>query len=172
MNRERRARAFAEKHHADQKYGDKPYITHLEAVVEILRSTSSDELICAGWLHDVIEDAQVAVSDVASVVGEEVALLVWAVTGVGKNRKERNASMYRKIRDYPTEDAATLKLADRLANVRASRVTRTTDDAGNAIVLGDPAKFSMYLKEWLEFRVQLNARGSAHLWKAIEQEFA
>ena len=49
-------------------------------------------------------------------MGVHVADLVWAVTGVGANRKERNQSIYDKIKNYPM--AAVLKTADRIADLR------------------------------------------------------
>lgn len=40
-----------------------------------------------------------------------------AVTGIGKNRKERNKDIYRKLQEFsPAKD---LKLAERISNVRS-----------------------------------------------------
>jgi|SRR5579884_803745 len=153
---EARARAFALECHGDQRYGAFPYSVHLAAVVEILRPLQNSTLIVAGWLHDTVEDAQVSVEAIARRFGEPVAMLVWAVTGVGRNRKERNRSAYYKIHKHPNGDAATLKLADRIANIRASKTV--------------PHKLAMYRNEWPEFRAALFGLGAPELWKILSKE--
>ena len=146
------AREYATRKHEGQRYGDQPYTVHLAAVREVLRWAGVEDghpLATAAWLHDVIEDTDAARDEVATRFGDAVADLVWAVTGVGTNRKERNASAYAKIR--ACSDAATLKLADRIANVEASAKV--------------PDKLAMYRKEWPAFRDALNGHGMPALWQ-------
>jgi (p)ppGpp synthase/HD superfamily hydrolase len=118
------ARAFASEAHENQAYGELPYTYHLEAVANVLNEYAPSEagvyerLMCAAWLHDVIEDTDTTRDHVQAHFGHSVAHLVWACTGEGENRKERNASIYAKIRQYPL--AAIVKLADRIANVEHS----------------------------------------------------
>lgn len=148
---EQEARRFAEERHGDQLYGDRPYTVHLEAVRAVLRDFGHDGAIAAAaWLHDVVEDTPTTREEVAERFGEEVASLVWAVTGVGRNRKERCASAYEKIRALPA--AATLKLADRIANVEAS--------------LGSP-RIVMYRAEWPSFREALSGLGDERMWSRL-----
>jgi guanosine-3',5'-bis(diphosphate) 3'-pyrophosphohydrolase len=145
---------YAAEKHEGQRYGERPYTVHLAAVREVLRwagFADGHPLATAGWLHDVIEDTDATREEVAARFGEEVAGLVWAVTGVGKNRKERNESAYAKIRACP--DAATLKLADRIANVEASAEV--------------PEKLAMYRKEWPAFRDALQGLGLPSLWDRL-----
>jgi (p)ppGpp synthase/HD superfamily hydrolase len=149
---EARARAFAIKGHGEQRYGDRPYSVHLEAVRAVLRDFGhGGELAIAAWLHDVVEDTPTSLDEIRLGFGDEVAALVWAVTGIGANRKERNASAYVKIRNHPR--AATLKLADRIANVEASRGME---------------KHAMYRKEWPGFRDALAGLGDPRMWERLE----
>ena len=119
MNMDEFARKFAEIAHQGQKYGDLPYTVHLAAVVQILTDFGfSEDFRIAGWLHDVIEDTPVNDDIVELMFGHRVKHLVWAVTGVGKNRKQRVEDAHRKINDYV--QAVVIKLADRIANAEAS----------------------------------------------------
>lgn len=155
------AAGYAAARHGDQRYGDRPYVAHLAAVREVLEAAvaSSDldavtrrALGLAAWLHDVVEDASVPIAEIESRFGADVAALVWAVTGVGANRKERNAGAYAKIRANP--HAAWLKLADRIANVEASAER--------------PDKRSMYAAEHPSFRAALDGLGSPALWARLD----
>ena len=115
------AEDFARKQHGDQLYGNgEPYVDgHVAKVVEVLKQFEAHPIhIAAGWLHDVIEDTPTTRQDVSRNFGEQVASLVWACTGIGGNRRERNVSIYEKIAANP--EAAIVKTADRIANVEAS----------------------------------------------------
>ncbi len=150
------ARDYAVQKHAAQRYGDEPYLVHLKAVREVLRWAGFDDdhpLAIAAWLHDTIEDTDATREDVAERFGTKVAELVWAVTGIGKNRKERNENAYQKIRACP--DAAILKLADRISNVEASANV--------------PDKLAMYRKEWPAFQEALAGLGTPILWERLKK---
>lgn len=145
MNLIEQAKMFAtQKHVLDnhQLYGLLPYTHHLAAVDQTLLYFGLDDeaLRTAAWLHDVVEDTrersnEVRVRDIEEIFGEEVAVLVGAVTSEpGLNRKTRNALTYPKIREAGMR-AVALKLADRIANV---------ESGGRAI--------GMYVKEHPEFR--------------------
>lgn len=149
---EKRARAFALAAHGAQKYGDAPYVVHLEAVRAVLRDFGHDgPLGVAAWLHDTIEDTAATRADVAREFGPEVAELVWAVTGEGENRKARNEAAYAKMRAIPL--AVTLKLADRIANVEASA--------------SRPDKLEMYRAEFESFRAALEGLGEPAMWERL-----
>lgn len=117
MNKVQEAILLAARSHATQMYGKVPYIHHLAAVVNNLYEYGYDDedLIAAGWLHDTIEDTSTPLRQVASTINQKVADLIWAVTGVGKNRKERMADTMKKITG--NRKATILKMADRLANI-------------------------------------------------------
>jgi (p)ppGpp synthase/HD superfamily hydrolase len=149
---EAQARRLAEERHAGQQYGPHPYGFHLAQVRAVLEAFGyGGELGIAAWLHDTVEDTATTREEIASLFGQEVAALVWAVTGIGQNRRERNGSAYEKIRQHPR--AAILKLADRIANAEASR--------------GHPDKLAMYRKEQEAFAQALSGLGDARMWDRL-----
>ncbi len=80
----RAAFQFAEEKHRGQirKSGD-PFISHPLAVALILAETQMDEAtIMAALLHDVVEDCNVPVEQIAEKFGDEVASLVDGVTSL------------------------------------------------------------------------------------------
>lgn len=149
-----RARAFAIEKHGDQQYSTGPYAMHLGAVVAVLLDFgyNSPVWIAAGWLHDVVEDTPVTEQNLLNEFNDEVANLVYAVSGFGHNRKARNACIYEKITEYPR--AAILKLADRIANVEAS--------------VNNPSKGSMYVKEHEEFSNVVRAHVPTNMFRRYE----
>jgi guanosine-3',5'-bis(diphosphate) 3'-pyrophosphohydrolase len=148
--------AFAVERHGGQRYGDAPYVVHLEAVRAVLADFGlGGALGVAAWLHDVIEDTPTSQAELEGHFGAEVAALVWAVTGEGRNRRERARSMYAKIGALPA--AAPLKLADRIANVEASR--------------SRPDKLALYRAEREGFRAALGAFGDPTMWARLERAF-
>lgn len=117
------AEAVARHWHGRQRYGNgRPYPDeHLAFVVQVLRDCGfgdDEDLIAAGWLHDILEDTDFSSPEFLRIFGREVFVLVDACSGFGKNRAERNARIYRLIQETPR--AAIVKLADRIANVEAS----------------------------------------------------
>ena len=152
------AASVATVQHEGQTYGDKyPYTKHLADVVHVLRrfGVKDPNLIAAGWLHDVVEDTDMPLSQVNIIFGPVVADLVQRVTNEpGKNRKERHEKTYIKIKDSP--DAVQLKLADRIANVEAS-------------LLEAPDKFMMYKKEHKKFKeVLCNPGQHEAMWRHLD----
>ncbi len=111
------ARRFALAAHGDQRYGAHPYVHHLDAVVAVLArfGITHPELVAAAWLHDVVEDTQVTRDDIAERFGDRVAGIVWALTDAdAPDRASRKRVTYERIAVTP--DAATVKVADRIAN--------------------------------------------------------
>lgn len=112
-------RDYAIRAHGDQTYGDLPYVVHLDAVASILMDWGMDgaEIIAAAYLHDVLEDTDVTMTDLRKTFGDGVARIVWACTGDGETRDERMASIYAKVAQIGR--GAVVKLADRVANLEA-----------------------------------------------------
>jgi (p)ppGpp synthase/HD superfamily hydrolase len=139
------ARDFAMQAHGDQKYGDNPYVYHLDQVAEVLKEFgfNDKELMEAAYLHDMVEDTSVTLCDIARKFTSPVVRLVWAVTNEKEgSRKERQQKTYAKI--LSVKDAVVLKLADRIANVR------------EGFRAGNDDKLQMYKKDYPEFRKALH----------------
>jgi (p)ppGpp synthase/HD superfamily hydrolase len=116
---EAKAKNLAIDAHKHQKYGEHPYITHLADVVARVKTITQDpEIIAATWLHDTVEDTEVTIEQIKQQFGDNVANIVWAVTGHGENRKEKMANAIAKIAQTPGSEL--VKSADRLSNVSAS----------------------------------------------------
>lgn len=115
------ARAFAMTAHGDQKYGEHPYVFHLDQVAGHL-ADYGELAQTIGYLHDVVEDTPVTCEAIAEAFGALVAECVGLLSDEpGANRKERKAKTYEKLSRVtgPAELALVVKVADRLANVKA-----------------------------------------------------
>jgi guanosine-3',5'-bis(diphosphate) 3'-pyrophosphohydrolase len=115
------ARAFAIKAHANQKYGERPYSYHLDQVAALARPYG-EEAVAIAYLHDTAEDTEATIPEIEGKFGPKIASCVSLLTDEpGANRKERKAKTYAKLAAVhgPNEIALLVKVADRLANVRA-----------------------------------------------------
>ena len=77
------AKSFAEKAHQGQlrKISGASYFTHLENVAFILGNAGfSNEVVAAGYLHDIIEDTNVTKTQLLRLFGHEIVQLVIANT--------------------------------------------------------------------------------------------
>ena len=117
---------FACKLHIGQKrVSNEPYVVHPIAVAEILIDLNCDtDTICAGLLHDVIEDTSVNIMQLEAEFGQVVSQLVEGVTKLGKlsfiSTKEHQAENFRKMLMAIAVDlrVVLVKIADRLHNMR------------------------------------------------------
>jgi (p)ppGpp synthase/HD superfamily hydrolase len=122
------ARSFAVTAHGEQKYGHRPYSYHLDAVAAIAAPYGETAAVVA-YLHDTVEDTEATLEEVERQFGSVVAGCVALLTDEpGANRKERKAKTYAKLAKVsgPAELALLVKVADRLANVRACVHDRKT----------------------------------------------
>ena len=126
LERIERAYRIADKAHAEQmRVSGEPYIIHPIEVAVILVDLGMDtDSICAGLLHDVVEDTDLTLEDISKQFGKDVALLVDGVTKLGKvpliTKEEEQAENIRKMLLAMAEDVRVIiiKLADRLHNMR------------------------------------------------------
>ena len=90
----RRAHDYATtKHEGQFRRTGEPYIKHPVEVVNILASLEMDTpSLCAGFLHDVIEDCGVSRDELAEAFGDEIADLVDGVTKLKLTDFERRAA--------------------------------------------------------------------------------
>lgn len=130
MERVNRAYSIAYEAHKDQKRrSGEPYIIHPVAVAQILCDMGMDcDSICAALLHDVVEDTEMTESEIRSLFGNDVELLVEGVTKLGQiplsaSKEEQQSENVRKMFLAMSEDIRVIiiKLADRLHNMRTLR---------------------------------------------------
>lgn len=122
----KKALQFANEAHAVQKReSGELFITHPLGVVDILLSMKADTAtICAGLLHDVVEDTPYSLEDLTKEFGEEIASLVEGVTKIEKihfeSKEDYTTENVRKVLLATAKDIRVIliKLADRLHNMR------------------------------------------------------
>lgn len=124
---------FATEAHKDQfrkwqsgPKGPEPYIRHpIRVEMEVRKYTDDDEVLAAAILHDVVEDCNVELSDVAHLFGINVSILVWELTNPSKQFPKLKRNERKKIdRDHiakASADAQIIKACDRIDNLKSMK---------------------------------------------------
>jgi (p)ppGpp synthase/HD superfamily hydrolase len=114
MQLEEKAKAMAHALHCRQYRKDKatPYIRHPEAVVGLLKSIGikDEDILCAAWLHDVVEDCCVAKETIEETFNPNIARIVGALTRDVDRHSYKNRI---QNADFPVK---IIKLADYIHN--------------------------------------------------------
>lgn len=122
----KKAYDFGVIHHDGQKRNSgEDYFIHPIAVASNLSNMKlDDETICAGLMHDVLEDTDVTRDEMKAEFGEEITFLVDGVTKLKNlnytSKEEKQAENIRKMVMAMANDVRVvlIKLADRLHNMR------------------------------------------------------
>jgi guanosine-3',5'-bis(diphosphate) 3'-pyrophosphohydrolase len=121
-----RAYDYSFRMHAGQtRKSGQPYVVHPVSVAGIIADLRLDAAsVCAGLLHDVVEDTLATSDDITKEFGVEVAELVDGVTKLSQinftSKEDRQAENFRKMVVAMARDIRVLliKLCDRLDNMR------------------------------------------------------
>ena len=107
-----RAFLFAMYAHGEQTRKDGlPYIVHpVEVAMELARNGADEDLICAGFLHDTIEDAFITREQLATAFTDEIADLVAADSENKADTWEQRKTAALDVLRLP---------ADKLSNLRS-----------------------------------------------------
>jgi len=140
-----KARTIAFKAHSTQKYGNQPYSVHLESVATLALAACtgancknrvlfepgsySETAVTLAYLHDIVEDTSVTLSDIKTEFGDFIADCVALLTDEqGSNRKERKAKTYAKMsniaKNSKHEIVLIIKACDRLANLSSCQTEK------------------------------------------------
>ncbi len=122
----KKAYNLAEKLHRNQlRESGEPYIIHPLNVTYILAELKADgDTLCAGLLHDVVEDTEETIEQIEEEFGSEIAHLVLGVTKINHlhfhNKGEATDANLRRIITSIEDDIRIIiiKLADRLHNMQ------------------------------------------------------
>ena len=109
---------------------DKPYIVHPIAVAQILMEYGADNnVIAAGYLHDVAEDTNFSINDIRKHFGNDIADLVECATEPDKSKswEERKIHTINTIRELSLRKKLVI-IADKINN--AENLKRTFDKKG------------------------------------------
>lgn len=111
-------------HEGQKRRNGEPYIIHPVSVAEIIVEMGLDtDSICAGLLHDCIEDTPFGYKEIENKFGTPVAELVDGVTRLGMLRYSKEQEQFEDLRKMFMAMAKDIrviliKLADRLHNAR------------------------------------------------------
>lgn len=132
-----KAMIFARNAHVDQrrKYTDAPYFDHLAEVVGISASVGiQGGGLAVAWLHDVVEDQNYTVEQIADSFGRDIADSVGRLSDLEEgNRTQRKHLSRLRLAGAPSW-VQTIKLADLISNT-------------SSIVQFDPKFAEVYLAE-------------------------
>jgi (p)ppGpp synthase/HD superfamily hydrolase len=123
---------LADRAHAGQirnGSGGMAYIHHPVAVAELLAEHGYDEeTVAAALLHDVVEDSETSVEEIAARFGPAVAGLVATMTDDESiDPYERRKDEHRQRVEAAGGDALAIYAADKLSNVRVLRRAYATE---------------------------------------------
>ena len=112
---------FAKKKHSGMMVTDSttPYSKHLEDVVNRLKSLGviDEEILCAGWLHDVLENTDTVFDNLFEQFGSRVAVLVSSLSkDPSLPRKQREAAYLKQLKES-SFDSKLILLCDISANL-------------------------------------------------------
>ncbi|WP_109078467.1 HD domain-containing protein [Aggregatibacter kilianii] len=117
-----RAELFAKSiHHNQMDKAGRPYVEHLQAVVNNLVEPS-DEMMAVAWLHDSVEDTEITLNELSRYFGDTVSDAVSAITKVKEEPYDKYLS---RVKANPI--ARLVKIADLTHNMDLSRLPVVTE---------------------------------------------
>ena len=127
-------------HDGQYRQSGDAYIIHPLNVAYILAEMHADcDTICAGLLHDTLEDTKITKEEIEENFNSDVAKLVNGVTKLSKmnfsSKQDQNYANTRKIITGLTEDVRIIiiKLADRLHNMRTLQFKKEFKQKENSL---------------------------------------
>ena len=127
-------------HSGQYRQSGEPYIIHPLNVAYTLAELPADsDTVCAGLLHDVLEDTKATKADIVHYFNKDIADLVDGVTKLSKmnfdTKQDQNMANTRKIITSIMSDVRIIiiKLADRLHNMRTLEFKKREKQIENAL---------------------------------------
>lgn len=166
----------ADLHYGHWRDGDAPlpYVSHPVEVLALVRHTggvTDEDILCAAVLHDVLEETSATADEISNACGDKVAQLVVELTrreptseeAAGLSKDDvwalRAQWLLDEIRDMGPE-ATTVKLADRVSNVRGAHLTKRGK------------KLARYLDQSERILEIVDRKVNPGLWDALDRELA
>lgn len=142
-----------------RKYTGEPYWHHPEEVAAIVATrTSNASVLAAAWLHDVVEDTGVEITDILNEFGPVIGGYVHWLTNPSKktdgNRAARKEIDRWHIAAAPAE-VKTIKLADLISNSKS-------------IIRHDANFAPTYIAE-MKLLLEVLKEGDQHLYKRAQR---
>ena len=169
-------RFAVEVHDGDYRDGDfgLPYSTHPIEVCSLLRyvgGVTDVELLCVAALHDVLEETEIQAPEIETEFTFRISLLVKELTRTEPTPEEASHLSSHELWQLRSNlllhdisvmsaDAQTVKLADRLANLRQAKKTRKGE------------KLRRYVRQSKKILEIIPKSVNPALWKSISSELA
>ena len=117
-----KAQKFAIEKHQNQKRKDgiTSFSNHLEGVVNRLKNlgVSNQEILSAGWLHDIIEYTDTTFEEINKIFGNTISVLVLSLTkDMNLSKKERELQYIKQLKNL-TPQAKIIKFCDISASLK------------------------------------------------------
>ena len=124
------AELFAKMKHSGKmkKDGITTYSEHLEEIVNRLKGlgVTDEEILCAGWLHDIIEDTDVSFDNLFEKFGTRISVLVLSLSKNTSLPKKQREQEYIKQLKEAINDVKIIKLCDISANLSTLKKYNTS----------------------------------------------
>lgn len=124
MNIKEKAKEFAIKAHKGQvrkNEKDKPMIMHPISVAELLEEYGYDDnVVAAGYLHDVVEDTKYTIEDIEKEFGKDIASLV-----MGASERDKSLS-WEERKQHTIDETKILPLRNKLV-ICADKINNLED---------------------------------------------
>ena len=127
----------ADRHGGQTRDADRaPFILHPLEVAHLLHGRGcADDVVAAGVLHDIVEDAKVTAEELEEQFGARIATLVCSVTEPMSHGdyRDRKAALRAAV-ESADDDAVVIYAADKVAKTRELRIALAAGDgeAGDA----------------------------------------
>ncbi len=169
------AYTLAEMLHHNQKYGDKPYMYHIQDVYTILQIvvkklgwgelTSIDKeldiVFISAILHDTVEDTSLSIDGIREIFGNEIADVVWAVTNEKTDPSEYDSQVsqltlstaYLWIEEN-IKKPDRIKTYRKIKNNKLATIVKLADrvsNVKNCILMNAEYKYNKYKERHEEF---------------------
>lgn len=151
---------------AGQRYGNAPYSKHLQDVIGVaeryihyLKEDEREDVLCAIWCHDTVEDTNTTPNDLKTLFNDRVASIVLAVSNErGWDKKEILFKTLPKM--WKNRLFIFVKLCDRIANTTNSK--NGYDDLSYEL-------YKRYKNEYSVVRYALKLNGDFEdMWKELD----
>lgn len=119
-----KAMFFAAQKHTDQRRKGaraEPYINHIAEVVDLLAQHTDGtniDLLCAGALHDTVEDTGTKREELVREFGENVADIVMECTDDKSLDKAERKRLQVVNAPHKSDNAKMVKMADKISNLK------------------------------------------------------
>lgn len=152
-----------------------PYILHPLEVASVITSLTSDEdVICAGIMHDVLEDTPITKEELTNKFGSKVCALVMGETEDKSNKDwyTRKSESINRMKASKDINVKIMWLADKLSNIRSiyRAYNKQGEEVWNYFRMKDPRMHKWYYESVLEGLEELKDTLAYQYYKRLVEE--